>query len=162
MLVRALIDQSKQVLRRQNPKFPGGATKKKDSQEKLKSKLNLTQVQGLPKDKLLAHLKVYKEQIYSQLRNAVMETGKQVQSDSFPNTYNVSYKGPLGQFLKIKLSPKQLLCDAKQKIEIETFQRGNRLFKKLQLDRFFKDHRKVSAFRGIMASIQFFRDQCLF
>lgn len=121
----------------QRPKFSGPYQKGADVVT-VKPKRNLTQ--DLPKDKLLAHLKVYKDQIYSQLRNAVIETGKQVQSETFPNAYNVSYKGSLGRFLQTKLSPQQILCDAKEKMKIETFTRGNELFQKLQLDRFFPEN----------------------
>ena len=35
---------------------------------------------NLPLDKLIAHMKVYKEQLYTQLRNTVLVTAKQVQN----------------------------------------------------------------------------------
>ena len=33
---------------------------------------------SLPLDKLLAHMRVYRDQLYSQLRNTVLDTAKQV------------------------------------------------------------------------------------
>ena len=35
---------------------------------------------NLPLDKLISHMKVYKEQLYTQLRNTVLVTAKQVQN----------------------------------------------------------------------------------
>ncbi len=90
----------------------------------------------LPKDKLYAHIKVYKEQIYAQLRNTVLDAGKQVQSESFPNAYNVTYSGRYGEN-DIKLSPREILCSAKKHLNIRTFTRENKMFKKLKLERFF-------------------------
>jgi len=91
----------------------------------------------LPQDKLLAHIRVYKDQLYSQLRNTVMDTGKQVVGENFPNAYNVSYKGTLGDKLGSNKSPHDILCDARKKINLETFTSDNNMFKKLKLDRFF-------------------------
>jgi len=88
------------------------------------------------KDKLLAHLALYKEQIYAQLNNTVMDTGKQVQLDTFPNAYNVSYSGILGPLHNTQSAAK-LLCSAQQNININTFTNNNTMFKKLKLDRFF-------------------------
>ena len=93
-------------------------------------------VSELPKDKLLAHIKVYKEQIYAQLRNTVLDAGKQVQSESFPNAYNVTYSGRFSED-EMKHSPRQVLCDAKKNLKIRTFTHENSMFKKLKLDRFF-------------------------
>ena len=91
----------------------------------------------LPQDKLLAHLREYKDQLYSQLRNTVMDTGKQVEGASFPNTYNVSYKGAFGEKLGSNKSPYDILCGARTKIKLSTLKRDNKLFQKLKLDRFF-------------------------
>ena len=91
----------------------------------------------LPEDKLLAHLRVYKDQLFSQFRNTVMDTGKQVEGANFPNTYNVSYKGTFGEKLGSNKSPHDILCDAKQKTTLSTFRRDNQMFQKLNLDRFF-------------------------
>jgi len=91
----------------------------------------------LPQDKLLAHLRVYKDQLYSQLRNTVMDTGKQVEAGSFPNTYNVSYKGSLGEQLGSNKSPHEILCDAQKKINLLTLKRDNTVFQNLNLNRFF-------------------------
>ena len=90
----------------------------------------------LPQDKLLAHIRVYKDQLYSQLRNTVMDTGKQVQLENFPNAYNVSYRGSFGETFGSK-SALEMLCDAKNKILISTLKRENKMFQKLKLDRFF-------------------------
>jgi hypothetical protein len=88
----------------------------------------------LPEDKLLAHLGVYKDQLYSQFRNTVMDTGKQVEGANF---INVSYKGTFGEKVGYNKSPRDILCDAKKKITLSTFRRDNQMFQKLNLDRFF-------------------------
>jgi len=98
-----------------------------------KKKISLSK---LPKDKLLAHLKVYKEQIHAQLRNTVMDTGKQVQSDSFPNAYNVTYSAKFGNE-EAKFNAQQILCDARKYVRTRTFTKEDAMFKKLKLDRFF-------------------------
>jgi len=94
---------------------------------------------SLPQDKLLAHLRVYRDQIIAQLRSTVRDTGKQVGTANFPNAYNVSYKGPMRNKKEVQnsRSPRELLCDAAKHVKLETFRRGNEMFEKLQLDRFF-------------------------
>jgi len=98
-------------------------------------------VWSLPQDKLAAHLTLYREQIVAQLRSTVRETGQQVAGANFPNTYNVSYRGTMRNKMEVRnsRSPRQLLCDAAKHVRLETFKRGNHLFQKLQLDRFFPD-----------------------
>ena len=61
---------------------------------KNKVKINLSK---LPKDKLMAHIRAYKDQILSQLKSTVNEAGRQVNTASFPNAYNVSYTGQLAK-----------------------------------------------------------------
>ena len=92
---------------------------------------------SLPLDKLLAHMKVYKEQLYSQLRNTVIDTAKQVNDANFPNAYNVTYKGRLADNNTQQPSQLDLLCDARNKIKLNTFTKENKMFRKLNLDRFF-------------------------
>ena len=94
---------------------------------------------SLPLDKLLAHMKVYKEQLYSQLKNTVVDTAKQVQDENFPNAYNVTYNGKFADNTTLPPSPAQLLCDAKSKINLSTFTKDNEMFKSLNLDRFFPE-----------------------
>jgi len=94
---------------------------------------------NLPLDKLIAHMKVYKEQLYTQLRNTVLVTAKQVQDEDFPNAYNVSYKGNLADNTTQNPSSDQLLCDARNKIKLSTFTKDNEMFRSLKLDRFFPD-----------------------
>jgi hypothetical protein len=65
-------------------------TNKTTPAKKKKLKINLSK---LPKDKLMAHIRAYKEQILSQLKSTVSEAGRQVNTASFPNAYNVSYTG---------------------------------------------------------------------
>ena len=92
---------------------------------------------SLPLDKLLAHMKVFKEQLYTQLRNTVMDTAKQVQDENFPNAYNVTYGGKMADNSSAPPSPSQLLCDARKKMKLSTFTKDNDMFKGLNLDRFF-------------------------
>ena len=101
---------------------------------KRKEAINL---EDLPLDKLLAHMKVYKEQLYSQLRNTVIDTAKQVNDANFPNAYNVTYKGRLADNNTQQPSQLDLLCDARNKIKLNTFTKENKMFRKLNLDRFF-------------------------
>ena len=101
---------------------------------KKKEAINLD---DLPLDKLIAHMKVYKEQLLSQLRNTVMDTAKQVNDENFPNAYNVSYKGRLADNSSQSPGQLELLCDARNKIKLATFTKENKIFKKLNLDRFF-------------------------
>merc|ERR1719354_772058 len=61
---------------------------------KNKVKINLSK---LPKDKLMAHIRAYKDQILSQLKSTVNVAGRQVNTASFPNAYNVSYTGHLAK-----------------------------------------------------------------
>ena len=91
----------------------------------------------LPLDKLLAHMKVYKEQLFSQLRNTVIDTAKQVNDENFPNAYNVTYRGRLADNSSQPPPQSDLLCDARNKIKLATFTKENEIFKKLNLDRFF-------------------------
>ena len=91
----------------------------------------------LPLDKLIAHMKVYKEQLFSQLRNTVIDTAKQVNDENFPNAYNVTYKGRLADNGTQPPGQLELLCDARNKIKLATFTKENEIFKKLNLDRFF-------------------------
>ena len=101
---------------------------------KRKEAINL---EDLPLDKLLAHMKVYKEQLFSQLRNTVIDTAKQVNDANFPNAYNVTYKGRLADNNTQHPSQMDMLCDAKNKIKLNTFTKENEMFRKLNLDRFF-------------------------
>ena len=101
---------------------------------KRKEAINL---EDLPLDKLLAHMKVYKEQLFSQLRNTVIDTAKQVNDANFPNAYNVTYKGRLADNNTQHPSQLDMLCDAKNKIKLNTFTKENEMFRKLNLDRFF-------------------------
>ena len=101
---------------------------------KRKEAINL---EDLPLDKLLAHMKVYKEQLFSQLRNTVIDTAKQVNDANFPNAYNVTYKGRLADNNTQHPSQLEMLCDAKNKIKLNTFTKENEMFRKLNLDRFF-------------------------
>ncbi len=64
---------------------------------KNKVKINLSK---LPKDKLMAHIRAYKDQILSQLKSTVNEAGRQVNTASFPNAYNVTYTGHLAKQVK--------------------------------------------------------------
>ena len=104
---------------------------------KRKEAINL---EDLPLDKLLAHMKVYKEQLFSQLRNTVIDTAKQVNDANFPNAYNVTYKGRLADNNTQQTSQSDLLCDARNKIKLNTFTKENKMFKKLNLDRFFPEN----------------------
>ena len=92
---------------------------------------------NLPLDKLLAHMKVFKEQLFTQLRSTVTDTAKQVQDENFPNAYNVTYRGRMADNTTATPSPAQLLCDAKENIKLSTFTKNNDMFKGLNLDRFF-------------------------
>lgn len=90
----------------------------------------------LPLDKLMMHVRHYKTQIVSQLRSAVISTGKSVQSGEVKNIYNVDYHGRKAAKLKPSKSPDHLVCSAWRQVKIETFLQNNEFFKKHQLDEF--------------------------
>lgn len=93
----------------------------------------------LPPDKLLMHVQHYKTQIVSQLRSAVISTGKSVQGEEVKNIYGVNYHGPKSSKLEAQKSPEELVCAAREKIKIETFLKNNAFFKKHQLDEFLPE-----------------------
>jgi len=100
--------------------------------EEVKEKAEL----DLPLDKLMMHVRHYKTQIVSQLRSAVISTGKSVQSGEVKNIYNVEYHGKKAAKLKPLKSPDQLVCSAWRQVKIRTFLQNNDFFKKHQLDEF--------------------------
>jgi len=102
---------------------------------KNKVKINLSK---LPKDKLMAHIRAYKDQILSQLKSTVNEAGRQVNTASFPNAYNVSYTGHLAK-QDAHFTTKQLLCSAKKNVHIHTFSQRDQFFNKLKLAQFFPE-----------------------
>ena len=57
----------------------------------------------VPMDKLLSHVTHYQTQIVSQLRNAVVETGKAVRAGEVKNAYDVEYEGALSLALQPKV-----------------------------------------------------------
>lgn len=90
----------------------------------------------LPLDKLLMHVNHYKTQIVTQLRSAVIATGKSVQSGEVKNIYNVQYSGKKASKLKALKSPQDLVCSALQQIKMRTFLHNDSFFKKHQLAEF--------------------------
>lgn len=103
--------------------------------KKKKVKINLSK---LPKDKLMAHIRAYKDQIYSQLKSTVSEAGRQVNTASFPNAYNVTYSGQIAK-QDLLLSSKQFICSAHNNTNIHTFSQTDQFFNKLKLAQFFPD-----------------------
>eukprot|EP00088_Acartia_fossae_P005196 TRINITY_DN12277_c0_g1_i1.p1 TRINITY_DN12277_c0_g1~~TRINITY_DN12277_c0_g1_i1.p1 ORF type:complete len:422 (-),score=82.13 TRINITY_DN12277_c0_g1_i1:397-1662(-) len=103
--------------------------------KKKKAKINLSK---LPKDKLMAHIRAYKDQILNQLKSTVSEAGRQVNSASFPNAYNVSYTGSYAK-QDVHLTTRQLLCSAKKNLHIRTFSQRDQFFNKLKLAQFFPE-----------------------
>ena len=94
----------------------------------------------LPSDKLLAHVRHYEKQIISQLRSAVVETGKSVLAGEVQNIYKVKLD-PLkrGSKLKSEKSSKQLVCSDAKNIEIKTFLKGDAFFGRQQLEQYLPE-----------------------
>jgi len=90
----------------------------------------------LPMDKLMMHVRHYKTQIISQLRSAVIATGKSVQSGEVKNIYNVQYQGKRASKLKALKSAEELVCSAGRQVKIRAFLKNDTFFKKHQLDEF--------------------------
>ena len=114
----------------QKPEVNSKNLVKSNDEEKERAELDL------PLDKLMMHVRHYKTQIVSQLRSAVISTGKSVKSGEVKNIYNVDYQGPKATKLKPLKSPEQLVCSAWHQVKIQTFLHSNEFFKKHQLDEF--------------------------
>jgi len=114
----------------QKPEVNSKNLVKSNDEEKERAELDL------PLDKLMMHVRHYKTQIVSQLRSAVISTGKSVQSGEVKNIYNVDYQGRKATKLKPLKSPEQLVCSAWHQVRIQTFLHSNEFFKKHQLDEF--------------------------
>ena len=94
----------------------------------------------IPSDKLLVHVRHYEKQIISQLRGAVVETGKSVLSGEVQNIYKVRVDPKKrGSKLKSEKSPKELVCSAAKAIEIRTFLKGDEFFRRQQLDQYLPE-----------------------
>ena len=78
---------------------------------------------GLPVDKLLTHVRHYKQQITDQLSHAFRETGKSVRSGDVKNLYHVRYP-------QNSTSPRR---DPVCRIGIETFRHQDPFFRQQQL-----------------------------
>lgn len=94
---------------------------------------------ALPTDKLMTRLNHYESQIVSQLRNAVVETGRGVKLGEVKNYYHVKYEGSMASSLKEQMDNRELICDAMERINLETFVKGNQFFKNQQLDQYFSE-----------------------
>ena len=94
----------------------------------------------MPSDKLLAHVRHYEKQIISQLRSAVVETGKSVLAGEVQNIYKVKLD-PLkrGSKLKSDKTSKQLVCSATKNIEVKTFLKGDAFFGRQQLEQYLPE-----------------------
>ena len=94
----------------------------------------------LPSDKLLAHVRHYEKQIISQLRSAVVETGKSVLAGEVQNIYKVKLDAKKrGAKLKSTKASKELVCSASKKIDVRTFLKGDDFFRRQQLDQYLPD-----------------------
>jgi beta-galactoside alpha-2,6-sialyltransferase (sialyltransferase 1) len=101
----------------------------------------------IPSDKLLAHVRHYEKQIISQLRSAVVETGKSVLAGEVQNIYKVKLDSKKrGAKLKSEKTSKQLVCSAAKNIEIRTFLKGDEFFHRQQLDQYLPE-KPLSLFR---------------
>ena len=83
----------------------------------------------LPMDKLMMHVNHYKTQIVSQLRSAVIATGKSVQSGEVKNIYGVNYQGKKATKISLKKTAEDLVCSAFRDVKIRTFLQVNILHK---------------------------------
>jgi len=70
----------------------------------------------------LAHVRHYEKQIISQLRSAVVETGKSVLAGEVQNIYKVKLDAKKrGAKLKSTKTSKELVCSASKNIDVRTF-----------------------------------------
>ena len=69
----------------------------------------------VPLDKLLSHVGHYETQIVSQLRNAVVETGRAVRNGEVKNAYDVEYEGTLSLAMQPKVGGENEVLIVKQK-----------------------------------------------
>lgn len=90
-------------------------------------------------------LNKYEKKIIGQLRSTVIETGKSVQVGEIKNSYHVNYNGKKAPLLKSSRPPAMLICDAKRKVSIRTFQKGDYFFRKQDLDKFFSESQLLHA-----------------
>ena len=93
--------------------------------------------EAIPDDKLDEQVNHFETQIIAQLRNAAVETGKRVLAGDVKNAYGARYDSPgTGAApMKPKEDPATLVCEAVNKVQIETFVRGaEEFFVEEQLD----------------------------
>ena len=68
------------------------------------------------------------------IQNVLVHTFRQVGDSNFPNAYNVSYTGRMGDN---STAGRPALCPARSKVQVSTFTKSNTMFQQLGLDRFF-------------------------
>jgi hypothetical protein len=107
---------------------------------------------AIPSDKLLAHVRHYEKQIVSQLRGAVVETGKSVLAGEVQNIYKVKVaKNKRGAKLKSDKLSRQLVCSAAKSIDVRTFLKGDDFFRRQQLDQYLPE-KPLNLFRETFKS----------
>ena len=86
---------------------------------------------------------IWKEQVYKhetdirgQLRRALVDTSKRVDSDKVINLYRVNFTGTKSMFMSPKMTPHELVCDAMNEIKLETFVEGDAFFKSQEMDQY--------------------------
>ena len=108
-----------------------------DSQHKQQDVDSSNGLIPIPEDKLLAHINHYEKQIVSQLRNAVVETGKSFKIGEIKNSYHVDYNGSLSLVLQSRRTPRELVCGLEESVRVGTFVKGDAFFREQQLDQYF-------------------------
>lgn len=94
----------------------------------------------LPIEKLREKAELYETQIVSQLRKAIVDTGKAVEMGEVSNVYHVKANVSRANYLRISEDARQLACSALAKTRIQTFRRGDPFFREQQLDEFLMSH----------------------